>query len=86
VAIYIGETSAWGKGVATDAIDLMCQHGFNRLGLHRIWSGTAETNTGMNRVFDKVGFQREGVFRDGMFLNGRFVNIICWSLLEGEKS
>lgn len=84
VAIYIGERNAWGRGIATKAVRALLRHGFQRLGLFRIWSGTAATNKGMNRVFQKLDFRMEGSFRSGMFLDGHFVDIHCYSILKGE--
>lgn len=84
IAIYIGDSHAWGKGVASIAVGFLLRHGFGRLGLNRIWSGTAKTNTGMNRVFEKCYFAHEGSFREGMFLDGEFVDVECWSILKAE--
>lgn len=84
ITIFLGDIEYWKKGIATAAVAAMLTHGFQRLGLHRIWSGTAESNPGMNRVFEKLGFKQEGVFYDGMILNGEYENINCWSLLKPE--
>jgi ribosomal-protein-alanine N-acetyltransferase len=84
IAIYIGEKDCWGKGIAKAAVELMLFHGFMKLNLNRIWSGTAESNIAMNKVFQNLGFEKEGCFREGMFLNGKYENVICYSLLEGD--
>lgn len=84
VTIFIGDPEYWGKGIASNAIGYMLEHGFGRLGLNRIWSGTSETNAAMNKVFENLGFTQEGVFREGMFLNGGFVDIRCWAILAKE--
>ena len=85
-AVVLGEPDFWGKGYCTEATELLLKHGFGKLNLHRIWSGTASTNVGMQRVFDKLGFQEEGIFNDGMFLNGRYVDICCYYLLDWQWS
>ncbi len=82
IAIVIGEKQYWGKGYATKAFDIMISHGFMKLNLHRIWSGTASINNGMIRVFEKVGMQYEGTFRDGTFLNGRYVDVVCYAAIQ----
>lgn len=84
IAIYVGETSAWGKGVATMAVRFLMEHAFLRLGVVRVWSGTAAKNTGMNRIFVKLGFTQEGIFRCGMFLNGAFEDINSYGILNTE--
>lgn len=81
IAMWIGDSTEWGKGLATGMIYNACQHAFERMNLNRIWSGTAETNRGMQKAFEKNGFRKEGVFRQGMFLSGRYADIFCYSLL-----
>jgi [ribosomal protein S5]-alanine N-acetyltransferase len=83
-AIVIGDREAWGKGVATAALKMVLGHAFYKLGLHRVWTGTAATNVGMMNVALKAGMRHEGVFRDGMFLDGKFTNIMCFAVLEKE--
>ena len=82
VAIYVGEKSLWGKGISRTAVKFMLMHGFERLGLNRIWSGTASKNIGMNKIFTQLGFVKEGVFVDGAFLNGEFEDINSYALLR----
>ena len=84
IAMWIGDSTEWGKGLATGMIYNACQHAFERMNLNRIWSGTAETNRGMQKAFEKNGFRKEGVFRQGMFLSGRYADIFCYSLLAQD--
>ena len=84
VALWIGDANEWGKGLATHMVYKACSHGFDRMNLNRIWSGTAETNRGMQKAFERNGFRKEGVFRQGMFLSGRYADIFCYSLLAKD--
>jgi len=84
VTIFIGDIQQWGRGIATEAIGFMLQHGFLRLGLNRIWSGTAATNEGMNRVFERLNFVLEGSFRQGMFLQGAYVDVNEYAILRQD--
>ena len=63
ISYFIGEPSAWGQGLATEAISLMVDCGFSRLGLHRIQAGCYAANIGSAKALAKVGFQQEGVWR-----------------------
>jgi len=83
-ACVFGEKEFWGKGYCTEAARLLFAHGFEKLGLHRIWTGTAQTNMGMRGVAIKLGMTNEGVFLDGMFLNGQFVDIYTYAILEQD--
>jgi len=80
LAIVIGETDAWGKGYGVKACKAMLYHGFMKLGFHRIWSGTSETNLGMLHVFDRIGMAKEGAFKEGMFLNGAFRDVLSYGM------
>jgi RimJ/RimL family protein N-acetyltransferase len=83
-AVIIGEREFWGKGYTTEAAYLLFWHGFNRLNLNRIYTGTASTNIGMQKVAEKLGMKKEGEFREGMFLNGAYTNIIEYGILKTE--
>ena len=84
LAIIIGDTSFHGQGVGSAACKTIIEHGFKKLNLNRIWTGTSETNIGMQRTANKCGMQLEGIFRDGMFLHGKYVDIQCFSILRKE--
>lgn len=83
-AVVIGEKEYWGKGYTTEAAQLLFSHGFNKLNLHRIWTGTAATNIGMRKVAKKLGMTNEGVFRQATFLDGKYVDIYEFSIFEEE--
>ena len=83
-AVIIGDRSYWSQGYATEAAQLLFEHGFKKLGLHRIWSGAAAPNTGMIMVFEKLGMKREGVLRQNVFLNGQWIDVVIYGILEEE--
>ena len=83
-AVVIGETDCWGKGYTTEAAIKLFDHGFMKLGLNRIWSGTSILNRGMIQVFKKLGMKYEGQFKKAQFLNGQFEDIMEYAILRGE--
>lgn len=83
-AFLLGESSMWGKGIATEAAIPILYHGFDKMNFFRISMGTAGTNIGMQKVAEKLGFIREGRFRSGTFLNGSYEDIVLYSMLEYE--
>jgi RimJ/RimL family protein N-acetyltransferase len=82
-AIVIGEKEYWGKGLGYEAAKILFNHGFNKLNLNRIWTGTAETNISMNKLALKLGMRKEGEFKEGMYLEGEYVDINCYGILKG---
>ena len=84
LAIVIGEATARGKGFGLQACQLVLNHGFNKIGLNRIWTGTAATNIPMQKVCEKLGMRQEGIFREGIFLNGEYVDVYAYGILKKE--
>lgn len=83
-AILIGDKTAWGKGVGTEAARLIIGHGFRELNLHRIYCGTQEDNAGMRKLAASLGFKEEGASRQAIFKGGAFKDIIRFGLLRDE--
>jgi ribosomal-protein-alanine N-acetyltransferase len=63
VSYFIGVRSAWGRGLATDAIRGASRLAFERLGLARVQAGVYENNIGSIRALEKAGYRLEGRFR-----------------------
>ena len=72
--IVIGEPSARGKGVGTEAIDLLCRYGFERLDLHRIYAHVLAINPPARRAFERAGFHLEGTLRDDRWTGEGFTD------------
>ncbi len=69
VSYFIGAKEYWGRGIATEAISLVVQFGFDRLGLHRVQAGVYSTNVGSRKALERNGFLLEGVCRE-KFIDG----------------
>jgi len=70
ISLFIGEKIFWGKGYSTEVVKALTEHGFNRLGLHRLEAGCYEDNLASLRVFLKNGYAVEGFFRNHFLVNG----------------
>lgn len=82
--ILIGDKSYWNKGYGTEAVRLLCQHGFKTLNLNRIFLHVFETNPRAIRAYEKAGFIVEGCERQAEFKDGRFIDVLRMSLLRDE--
>jgi RimJ/RimL family protein N-acetyltransferase len=60
MGIMIGEPRAWGKGVATAAINIMATIAKEELHLRKLTAGCYASNKGSVRAFLKAGFLIEG--------------------------
>ncbi len=83
-SVVIGERDYWGQGYTTEAAKFLFEHGFNKLNLGRIWTGTAASNVGMRRVAEKSGMHEEGRFKSAVFLEGEYVDVVEYGLLREE--
>ena len=73
------------KGYGVEATRLVVEHGFRKLGLHRLYARLEPSNRVFRRVLKKLGFRYEGCLRDDKRLNGRWIDQECWGLLKAER-
>ena len=83
-AILLGNKSFWNKGIAIEASLLICEYGFERLNLHRIYCGTSSKNLGMQKLASKIYMKEEGRREEAMYKNGVFVDIIEYGVLKKD--
>lgn len=69
---YWVHSSMCGKGMATAACALGVDHGFGRVGVHRITATHLPENQASHRVLQKCGFRNEGLLRRNLHINGRW--------------
>ena len=81
--IFMSPT-AHGKGIGTIAACLILQHGFEVLGLERIYLCVFANNPGAIRSYEKVGFQHEGMFRKDFWRNGESYDMVHMAILRDE--
>lgn len=86
ISYFIGDKQYWNKGIATEAIRLVCEFGFEELGLHRLEAGAYAAAVGSWKALEKNGFHREGIFREQVILDCRYMDIYRYGLLRRERS
>lgn len=69
IGYWMGERYA-GRGLMTDALNVLVRFGFDTLKLHRIEAACIPDNARSIRVLEKAGFQREGLLRSYLRING----------------
>jgi RimJ/RimL family protein N-acetyltransferase len=82
--IIIGESDAWGRGYGTEATQLMVDHAFGTLGLHRIALFVFEFNERAIRAYRRVGFVAEGRSRESVWRDGRWWDELAMSILDSD--
>lgn len=84
VSYFIGDKSEWKKGIASEAIRLICKYGFEELQLHRIEAGAYANAVGSQKALEKNGFKREAVFREQVLFEGEWIDVYRYGLLRTE--
>jgi ribosomal-protein-alanine N-acetyltransferase len=76
----------WGQGIMTEAIPLICNYGFNILGLHRIEGFVESKNLNSKRAFSKLDFRHEGTMIDCEMKNGKFISLDIYAKIKQKSS
>lgn len=71
IGILIGDKSAWGKGIASQAIRLMINVARDQLGLRKLTAGCYASNVGSKKAFLKAGFIIAGERKAHFLLEGK---------------
>jgi RimJ/RimL family protein N-acetyltransferase len=82
VGILVGEPSVRGRGVASEAVDLVCRYAFETLKLRRVWTGT--TNPIAAKLFLRLGWRAEGALRAHALVGGEWRDTQLFGLLAEE--
>ena len=85
ISILIGEKEVWGKGIGSEACQLLLNYAFKELDLHRVSMGMTTRNKPMRRIAKKLGMREEGTFREALAKNGRYLDIIQWALVNSVR-
>ncbi len=72
VGIMIGDKEFWGRGYATETIELVSEYAFKRLNLHKISAGVNASNQASVKAFKNAGFRIEGVRKDEVYADGQY--------------
>lgn len=76
LALMIGDKESWGKGFATEAVNLLTDYAFQQLKLRKIIAGIYETNVASLKLFQKVGYLEEGRQEKQYLYNGEYIDCV----------
>jgi len=78
--ICIGEEKYKGKGVAYAATKLLLEIAYKQFGLQKIYLYTEVGNIRAQRLFEKIGFEKEGLLKNDLIYNGKKVDRYIYGL------
>lgn len=71
-----------GKGIITEALPLIINHGFSNLHLHRIEAFVETENHSSIKVMRKLNFNLEGTMKDCEIKNNRFISLDVYAKMN----
>ena len=72
----------WGQGLMQEAIPLICDYGFDQLGLHRIEGFVESDNENCKRALSKLNFELEGTMKDCEIKDGKYISVNVYSMIN----
>lgn len=82
--LVLGDKSAWGKGIASEAMRLRTRYAFEHLNLNKLISGYLDGNTASARAQAKAGYREAGRRRAHFFRDGAWVDEILTEVLRED--
>jgi len=83
IGYWLGEPF-WGKGYATEAVNLLTQYAFDELKLVRIYAGVFAGNVASARVLKKAGYCLEAVLQSSVIKQGKLLDQHLYSILNNK--
>jgi ribosomal-protein-alanine N-acetyltransferase len=81
---YWIDQAVGGRGFATIAVALACDHAFGEVGLHRVQADIRPENRRSQRLVERLGFRQEGLLRRYLDIDGDWRDHLSYSLLAEE--
>ncbi len=81
---YMLNPAYHGRGLATEAAEVILRLGFDELGLHRIVGRCDARNKASVRVMERLGMRREAHFVHNEIFKGEWGEELVYALLEDE--
>jgi ribosomal-protein-alanine N-acetyltransferase len=73
-----------GRGIASLAVALVCDHAFGPVGLHRLQADIRPENRSSRRLVERLGFRQEGLFRGYLDIDGAWRDHVGYALLSDD--
>jgi [ribosomal protein S5]-alanine N-acetyltransferase len=81
---YALDQAHWGRGDAREALQLLIDHAFGELRLHRLEADTDPRNTRSCVLLERLGFAREGLLRERWHVAGEVSDSALYGLLADD--
>jgi [ribosomal protein S5]-alanine N-acetyltransferase len=73
-----------GRGMASLAVALVCDHAFGEMGLHRLQADIRPENAPSRHLVERLGFTHEGLLRRYLDIDGEWRDHLAYALLADD--
>jgi len=81
---YWVDSAVAGRGLASLAVALVCDHAFGPVGLHRLQADIRPENRPSRRLVERLGFRPEGLLRGYLDIDGAWRDHVAYGLLAED--
>ena len=81
---YWVDSAVAGRGIASLAVALVCDHAFGPVGLHRLQADIRPENRPSQRLVERLGFRQEGLLRRYLDIDGDWRDHLSYALLAED--
>jgi ribosomal-protein-alanine N-acetyltransferase len=85
VSLFIGDKKYWGKGISSQAIQLISRYSFEKLGLRKLSAGAYEPNIGCIKSFLNSGYIYDGILAGHYTFNNQPCDLVHVCLFSHQK-
>lgn len=75
----------WGQGLMKEALQVLIDHAFGALNMHRLEADIDPRNTASLRLCERLGFTREGYLRERWIVAGEWCDTVLYGLLQSDR-
>ena len=80
--IAVAEKDVQGKGIGSEAMNLVFGYAFNTLNLEKISLEVVAFNENSIHLYEKAGFEKEGVLKKHYFWKGGYHDVLIYGLFK----
>ncbi len=80
----VGDPTARGAGLGSEAVRLLVGHLFRTTAIARIAASADVENVASGKLAERVGMQREGTLRSALFHHGRWHDVAVFAITRSE--
>ena len=82
--ITLGENQYKGKGIAYQSSIMLLKYAFNELKLNKIYLYTEVENVRAQKLFKKLGFNKEGILKEDLIINNEKKDRYIYAIFRNQ--